>query len=527
MAIDRSKILDFARNRLDRSIESGNEAAAAANRSLISSFDDPQNRVQKEGSEATFGGRPSTDVTRSGGRSTDGTLGTAGAFVRDLPIPQFSQEQRDADFITGIGGKTLNQLTADEITRLIQLEQQRAGEGAIKSVTDQFGTGLQTLEGQIDRANLDLETAREQEAAFANEEIQRAFGLVDQKYAPRFSRLEQQGEQQLEDTQRSFSFRGTGRGTRATDARQEVLAQTAELKAAVEAEVLLEKRLQEATIRGEADAVIEGLSNQLNSLKTQRIELENAQATAIASLRQELQQTGAGSVEQFLQTLQTQASLAQFDPTLSNALGQIVDSQGNVLTAADGSKLEFATSLPDADAAISQALGFLADAKGSAIVDVEGNAIPINKGVKSTFQDGAKNTYILFEDGSVQQIGSKSAAGGSGVGGLGYDPNQTAAYNDIAAYAADNNVTFTQAVDDLGYGTSIGDRTELINETGAYVQALAAGQPAVAPEPQFERTGGAVSDIYQGIVTGEGVQSVKQAGGTVLDFLFGEKQQTN
>lgn len=407
--------------------------------------------------------------------------------IRDLPTPSIPQTSTDQMFLEGIRNKPMGDLTPDEVQQLIDIKQRQAEDQSMRDLSGTYQPLLDASGNEINRLTGELDATKLSEEQRVQQEIDRTFGLVDQKYAPEFENIARQGVQQLEGTQRTFSAAGSGRGNRGMEARQDVERQTAQIEAAKSAEVRLEKQLLEAQIKGASDKVIEGLSKQLNDAKASRAGLEMKQAEAISTLRANLATGGQESVQAFLQNLQTQASLQTYDAGLSAATGKIVDSQGRPILGPDGTALTPGTVPSEASAELSKQLGYLADKSGGAILDTNGQPIPINKGVKSTFQDGSKNTYILFEDGTTQQIGAPGSAGsgsgGGGGGGFGYDESMAAVYSDIAAYTADNpGTSYTQAVDALGYGTSKGVRESLIMGTDAWVNAQLAAMPAPTPE---------------------------------------------
>lgn len=421
--------------------------------------------------------RPTRNVTRAP-ESTPVT--------RDLPIPGLDPGQQDRDFMTGLQNKRLQDLTPAEINRLISIERSNAEQRASDSVTGQFAPQLDALGSQIGRAEQELQAAQAASPEETAAKIEQAFGLIDTKFAPRAADIERSGQQRVEDTQRSFSFGGASRGNRAFDARQNVQRETQQLQAALDAEKQLQKQLVQAQIEGASAEQLAGLQQSLTQLQTRRADLENSQAAALAELNATLATQGEGSVTSFLEQLQTQAALSQYDPSLSAALGQVVDSQGNPVLGADGQPLEPAgAGAVPADEKISRLLGYLADENGNPITDVTGELIGLTGEVQGTFQDRAKNTYILYKDGSVQQIGAQGGAGGigGGAGGAGgFDANNSAVYDIIADYADENGLDYASAIDALNITSSSGkNRTDLINETSNYINAKAA---ALGPQPE-------------------------------------------
>lgn len=435
--------------------------------------------------------------------------------VQDIPRPEVNQEMDDANFITGIEGKRLGDLSSAEIQRLLEIQGKRSEENLMDSLTGQFTPGITAAQAQADRLAQEKAALTQSEQERVAAEQARAAQLLEQQFAPRFSQLERSGARQQENIQRSFSFAGTGRGTRAQEKRAEALEIQAEREAALAAEQALQQRLINAQIQGESDEVIDSIASQLDTAKNRVVDLENAFAEAQAAAEAQLAELGQGSVAQFLQTLETQAALNQYDPQLSAATGAIVDSQGNPITGPDGTALQPAQGVAEANQFVSQSLGYLATAGGQAITDVEGNPIPINKSVKGTFKDGADNTYILFEDGTTQTVGSRGAtgAGGGGLpaGDLGFDPDLAQVYS----YLNDPNVDFADRVATAArYDKSVDQLTIEADNWLKYQASQSVGDAAGGPERAGgfipgagEFIGGAASTLFT----------------PVSNFLFGQE----
>jgi hypothetical protein len=175
-----------------------------------------------------------------------------------------------------------------------------------------------------------------------------------------------------------------------------------------------------------------------------------------------------------------------FDPTLSASTGLIVDSNGDPISNGAGETLTYATLPAEVSMDASKGVGYLADIYGQAIVDVNGEEIPINKSVKSVIQDGAKNTYIVFEDGTVQQIGAVGGAGGSGgngsYGGTGtWNPNLTSLYDQYiaATNSGDTSQSYqiSQTLENYGVASS-----DFVTEAQNYAVAQM-GTPSTTTSP--------------------------------------------
>lgn len=496
-----------------------------------------------------LGGRPSSSTVRqvedgqgfanvpntATGSTVTGGRDSVKPIIRDLPTPSLGANVENEQFLTSLGGKTLNELTPDEITKLIEIERGNAEQQGYSDLGGYYNPQIKNAGTQVDRLTQELANTTKTEQERIQEEINRNFGLVDTKYAPEIRRLQEGGARAVEDTQRSFSFNGASRGTRADTARQVVIEKNNEIMAAKDAEIALEKRLLQAQIQGESDTKIQAISKQLDDAKTARSTLEANLAEATAGLSAQLATQGQGSVQSFLDTLTTQASMATYDANLSSATGQIVDSRGRPINGPDGKPLVPATLPSEASADISKQLGYLADNYGNAITDSSGQTIPVNKGVKSTFQDGAKNTYILFEDGSVQQIGQTrgggsggSGGGGSSLGAAGYNPAFAPIYDNILQYASEyTDGDIARAVDDLALSSnSAVDRENYILGASNYYAEQ------VKPRNSDLGAGASSSGQFAGVFPTVGqyvgnnpsqiVGNTLGTGQSIFNFLFGK-----
>lgn len=389
--------IDAAERRAAQAESRGDTAGAQANRDAAASYRTRMQEVQA---------------------STAPTPPPTPAYT-ELPPATIDPATADANFLAGISGKTLNELTPEEINKLIEIQRKSQAEALGASAQAGFAPLIDAASKQEKDIQSELTLAEKEQARKLLEEQGSISSLLTQQFAPRFGQLARQGEKEREDLQRSFSFSGTGRGTRAQEKRQESLRNQAQLESALAAEKMLQERLLVAQAQGESKAVLDGIRGQLSQAKNARVSLETAQAQRMAEINAELAAKGSSQIQDLLATLQPGA----FDKNLSEALGQIVDANGRSLLDAAGNPLQFASiNNSPVDEVLSAQVGILVDEGRNPILDDQGNQIPYRPGLQGfTTLDGA--IIGIFQDGTAQILaqgtggGSSGGSGGSGSGG--------------------------------------------------------------------------------------------------------------
>lgn len=388
-------------------------------------------------------------------------VGTSSPLVSDVPPPPAPTDPNQ-DFLTSISGKTFSDLTPEEMNRLLEIQSRTSSENLLDSYGEIIG-GSRNQEQYYQ--NLIDQTRAQQERDFALKQAK-----IDEQlnalYKPQFSQIAQQGEAAREDLMRNKAFMGTARSSRTEEGRQELLAREAELAQAKLAEQSLDREVRLAELRGEDREVLKGLQASLDEARknTQNLELSLIQDRA--RLEAELD-TGAGQVlKQLTEGLLKNKS---YDPELSAAIGQIVDSTGKAILGQDGKPLQFYQTLPGVDMEMSKMFGYLMDESGSPITNPEtGEPIVIPPRMTGfTTVDGA--LMGVFDDGTArllyQGAGSRGGGGAGGAGGSGADTTLDSYYDSLwqQVYAkreqlGDSSYGILDLLEEAGYDSKTSER---------------------------------------------------------------------
>jgi len=348
-------------------------------------------------------------------------------FMEDIPSPDTSS-QSALDIISGLSGTSVGDMSTEDLNSLITALGS-ISEGTLTADTQAaLDTILGAAGGQVTDLEALLASTTTSEADRVAAEQDRARELTATEFAPRFTRLAEQAQQQQELLARHAAGSGSARGSRALEAQQEAQAQAAEMENALAAEQALQERLILAQIQGESDDVIAGIQGQLDTARANVSSLEIQAAETMANLQAELAATGAEGTQTLLAQLEAQAALNQFDPTLSGSVGAIVDSNGDaILDPSTGEPFQFA-GIDDIalDEALSEQQGFLVQTGGEFILDDNGEKIPYKPGLQG-FTSIGDSVVLFYKDGSYEMLGGGEfgvgteggTGGGTGGGGTG------------------------------------------------------------------------------------------------------------
>lgn len=423
--------------------------------------------------------------TQGSGLSNLGTIKPSSPIIRDLAVPQIPQEVKDQNFLTGLSGKKMSDLSYDDLVKLTQLTQKQQETAGLKGIQSSFDTQIeQAKKAEEEQAALTTSGKTAEEQALESR-IQKAKEDFQAAFAPQFARAQRQGAQEQEAIRRGASFQGSGRGSRAEESVLAAIDRQGQIEAGIAAEQNLQEMALLAQLRGDSADVIEGLNAELAAARTKREGLETEQAKAISELEATNAALGQGSFSDLLKSFE--AAQVRGDTKTETERAEAVSNAAI-----------------DLDISSSFEGGYARNYKGDILYDKNGKPLKIPVGsTEYELKQIGKNAYGVFNPstGQVEPIsapGGGDREGGSGTGSL-------SQYSDILNAITDDegNIDY----DKLGTLPQA-TRQGVVN---LYGQLLGQGS-AIQEEPN--------ESVFDALTGSKPYQSVKTAGGSILDTFI-------